>query len=54
MTKPLEKAVAIIVRVAAPDTIILFGSHATGNAETDSDYDLLVLKKNVINRRKLV
>ena len=45
MDKPLEKAIDIIVKVADPDRIILFGSQARVNNSKDSDYDLLVLKK---------
>ena len=54
MSQPLEKAVTIIIQVVDPDMIILFGSHASGDDTVDSDYDLLVLKKNVENSRKLV
>lgn len=32
-----------IVREFYPETIILFGSHAYGNADEDSDIDLLVV-----------
>lgn len=32
-----------IVKHFAPEKIILFGSHATGNARPDSDLDLLVV-----------
>lgn len=32
-----------IVKEYAPEKIILFGSHATGNAGPDSDIDLLVV-----------
>ena len=53
MDKPLEKAIDIIVKVADPDKIILFGSHARGDSKKDSDYDLCVLKRNVEHRRKL-
>jgi uncharacterized protein len=53
MDNPLEKAIEIIVQVADPDKIILFGSRARGNNSRDSDYDLLVLKKSVEKRRKL-
>jgi predicted nucleotidyltransferase len=53
MDKPLEKATDIIVKVADPDKIILFGSHARGDSKKDSDYDLCVLKRNVEHRRKL-
>jgi len=49
----LEKIISGVVRIADPDKIILFGSRATGKARKDSDYDILVLKKNVRKRRKL-
>lgn len=32
-----------IVRRFNPDRVILFGSHASGNARTDSDVDLMVV-----------
>ena len=53
MTESLQKALDIIIRVADPDRIILFGSHARNEANDDSDYDLLVLKKNIIKKRRL-
>jgi len=53
MDNPLEKAIDIIIQVADPDKIILFGSHARGDSRKDSDYDLCVLKRNVEHRRKL-
>ncbi|MGD0282886.1 MAG: nucleotidyltransferase domain-containing protein [Dissulfurispiraceae bacterium] len=53
MTTPLKKAVNTIVRVAKPDKIILFGSHAGVGRKKESDYDLLVLKKNLKDQRKL-
>lgn len=53
MSSPLEKALKVIVKVADPNRIILFGSRATGNDKPDSDYDLLVLKKGVKEPRKL-
>ena len=54
MSDPLEKAIEVIVRVAKPDKIILFGSRARGDHKAASDYDLLVLKRDVEHRRKLV
>lgn len=54
MTNPLKNAVKTIVKVANPDKIILFGSHAAGKQKAASDYDLLVIKKNLKNQRKLV
>ena len=37
--------VECILRAAAPDRIILFGSAATGEMNRDSDIDLLVLER---------
>ena len=54
MSGPLEKAIEVIVRVAKPDKIILFGSRARGDHKAASDYDLLVLKMGVEHRRELV
>jgi predicted nucleotidyltransferase len=53
MTDSLQKAIDSIVRVAEPDRIILFGSRACGEPTSESDYDLLVLKKNVSQPRAL-
>ena len=39
----LDEIVRRIVQVADPDKIILFGSHARGDAGPDSDYDVLVV-----------
>ncbi|MBF0457987.1 MAG: nucleotidyltransferase domain-containing protein [Nitrospirae bacterium] len=51
---PLENAVRTIVRVVRPEKIILFGSYAAGTRSSESDYDILVLKKNLRDQRKLV
>ena len=40
----LQGIVDTIVREADPDQIILFGSHARGNAAADSDVDLVVIE----------
>lgn len=53
ITTPLEKAVKVIIKVAEPDKIILFGSRVKGYHKKDSDYDICVLKKDVKQRRKL-
>ncbi|MBI4638080.1 MAG: HEPN domain-containing protein [Candidatus Rokubacteria bacterium] len=44
MLTTLTAVVERLVRHYDPDRIILFGSHATGGAEPDSDIDLLVVK----------
>lgn len=53
MDEPLKKAIEIIKIVANPDKIILFGSRSIGGGDARSDYDLLVLKRGVTERRKL-
>jgi predicted nucleotidyltransferase len=53
MTDSLKKAIEIIVQVAKPDKIILFGSHARGDNKPESDYDLLVLKRGLTKQRAL-
>ena len=35
---------AVVAREVDPEAIILFGSHATGDARPDSDVDLLVIE----------
>lgn len=52
MDKPLEKAIKIIKNVVNPDKIILFGSRAKDTYSADSDYDLLVLKRGIKEKRK--
>ena len=42
MDNALQKAVDIIVKVADPDKIILFGSRSRGDNREDSDYDLCI------------
>jgi len=53
MEKSLEKAISIIIEVADPDRIILFGSRAQGDSGLQSDYDFIVLKKGVTKPREL-
>lgn len=48
----LSKIVSRIVEVAEPEKIILFGSAARGEMNSESDLDLLVIKSGV-HRRKL-
>jgi predicted nucleotidyltransferase len=44
--------VEVIVREADPETIILFGSRARGEARPDSDVDLLVVEKMPFSARR--
>ena len=50
--KILDQIVAQIVDVAQPEKIILFGSYARGDANEDSDFDLLIIEREVTARRK--
>ena len=47
----LEQTVAMIVQLADPDRVILFGSAATGEMTADRDLDLLVVESRVSNTR---
>jgi predicted nucleotidyltransferase len=49
----IDKIVSIIVSLAAPDQIILFGSYARGDSTDKSDVDLLIIKKGLKNGRKI-
>lgn len=40
----ITEMVDTIIREADPDTVILFGSHARGDARFDSDVDLLIIE----------
>jgi predicted nucleotidyltransferase len=45
----IDKIVSIVVSLASPDQIILFGSYARGNNTEKSDIDLLIIKKGLKN-----
>jgi predicted nucleotidyltransferase len=47
----IQEVVALLVEVASPRRIILFGSYARGDAREGSDLDFLVIKDVVSNRR---
>jgi predicted nucleotidyltransferase len=49
----LSRIIDIIVQTFDPDTIILFGSRARGDAREDSDFDICVLKKGISGRRTI-
>jgi uncharacterized protein len=48
----IDAAVRILVEAAGPARIVLFGSHARGDAREDSDLDLLVIEPRVENRAR--
>ena len=50
--KIVEKLVGLIVRVASPLRILLFGSAARGNMHPGSDLDVLVVLAEGVPRRR--
>jgi predicted nucleotidyltransferase len=53
MDDKLNEIIDRIVMVADPDMILLFGSRASGDERDDSDYDILIIKSDLDNSRKL-
>jgi len=49
----VNQLLTIILNKANPDKVILFGSHARGDAREDSDYDFIILKHNIENEREV-
>ena len=49
----IDKIIPLIVSLASPDQIILFGSYARGDNNEKSDIDLLIIKKNLKNGREI-
>ena len=47
----MDKIISIILSLASPDQIILFGSYARGDNTEKSDIDLLIIKKDLKNGR---
>ena len=50
----IDKIISLIVSIAAPDQIILFGSYARGDNKEKSDIDLLILKKGLKGGREII
>jgi len=50
----IDKIISLIVSVAAPDQIILFGSYARGDNKEKSDIDLLIVKKGLKRGRDII
>ena len=49
----IDKIIPIIVSLASPDQIVLFGSYARGTGSEKSDIDLLIVKKSLKNGREI-
>ncbi|HEC34000.1 MAG TPA: nucleotidyltransferase domain-containing protein [Chloroflexi bacterium] len=52
-SRRLRTIVETIVQVARPERVILFGSRAKGTAQEVSDYDFLVVMREVQNEREV-
>lgn len=52
--KKIQEIVDIILEVADPQKIVLFGSLARGKGKQDSDIDLLVIKEGDYHKGKLI
>ena len=50
----LEQIKEIIVKIANPDKIILFGSRTRGDHGEGSDYDILIIKNDTLKDRRTV
>ena len=51
--EPLRTIVETIVKETQPEQVILFGSRARGTDQGESDYDLLVVVRDVQNEREV-
>ena len=45
----ISKVISRIVEIYRPEQVILFGSYAQGNANENSDLDLLLVKKTTVH-----
>lgn len=53
MDKTLEKIVNKILEIIVPEKIILFGSRAKNEHNENSDYDILIVKSGLKNKREI-
>lgn len=49
----IQNIINKIIDIIKPNKIMLFGSRARGNFNQESDYDILILKEGIINKRNL-
>lgn len=48
----LQQMVEVIVNEANPEQVILFGSHARGDASADSDVDLVIVESDPFDENR--
>jgi uncharacterized protein len=53
MDATLDKIIKKIFEIITPDKIILFGSRAKNLNKEDSDYDILIIKSGIKNKREI-
>jgi predicted nucleotidyltransferase len=49
----LDQIIALVTSKTSPEKIILFGSYARGDNTKNSDIDILIIIKNLVNERKI-
>ena len=49
----LDKIIALVTSKTSPERIVLFGSYARGDNTKNSDIDILIIIKNLVNERKI-
>jgi predicted nucleotidyltransferase len=49
----IQPILEIIIQEASPEKVILFGSRATGKSHPESDFDFMVIVKNIQNEREI-
>ncbi len=49
-TATIKRLTEELVQAARPKLVILFGSYARGDANEDSDLDVMVVEENITNR----
>ena len=52
-TPVLDQIVTLITSKISPERIVLFGSYARGDNKEDSDIDILIIVKNLVNERNI-
>jgi uncharacterized protein len=50
---PIQKIVQTIVKTVQPERVLLFGSRSKGTSHAGSDYDFMVVVKEIQNEREL-
>lgn len=53
MDTTLDKIIQKILEIITPEKIILFGSRAKNLNKEDSDYDILIIKSGIKNKREI-